>query len=87
MPECFPPRDSRKPPPARPKGGRTALRWTGKRPSGGDEISYDDAPNLQRVKTGVFGVLELSLRSDSYAWKFVRAAGKDFTDSGTTDCH
>jgi alkaline phosphatase len=54
---------------------------------GGSEISPDDAPNLQRVQTDVFGVLRLSLRSDSYAWKFVRAAGEDFTDSGTTTCH
>jgi alkaline phosphatase len=54
---------------------------------GGSEISYADAPNLQRVQTDVYGVLRLSLRSDSYAWKFVRAAGKDFTDSGTTTCH
>jgi len=54
---------------------------------GGGEISYGDAPNLQRVKTDVFGVLKLSLRSDSYEWKFVRAAGKAFTDSGTTSCH
>jgi len=54
---------------------------------GGDEISRADAPNLQRVKTGTYGVLKLSLRADSYAWKFVRAAGKTFTDSGTTSCH
>ena len=54
---------------------------------GGDEISYADAPNLQRVKTGTYGVLKLSLGSDSYSWKFVRAAGREFTDSGTTDCH
>jgi hypothetical protein len=54
---------------------------------GGDEISYADAPNLQRVKTGTYGVVKLSLRSDAYAWKFVHAAGKEFTDSGTTSCH
>jgi len=54
---------------------------------GGDEISREDAPNLQRVKVGTFGVLKLSLRADSYSWKFVRAAGKEFTDSGTTSCH
>ena len=46
-----------------------------------------DAPNLQRVKTGVYGVLKLGLRSDSYAWKFVPIAGQTFTDSGTTLCH
>jgi len=54
---------------------------------GGSEISPDDAPNLQRVKVGTYGVLKLGLRSDSYAWKFVRASGKAFADSGTTDCH
>ncbi len=54
---------------------------------GGGEISHADAPNLQRVKIDVYGVLKLSLRSDSYEWKFVRAAGKAFTDSGTTNCH
>ncbi len=26
-------------------------------------------------------------RFESYEWKFVRAAGKAFTDSGTTNCH
>src|SRR5918998_269468 len=54
---------------------------------GGDEISPEDAPNLQRVKVGTFGVLKLSLRSDSYTWKFVRASGEEFTDSGATGCH
>jgi calcineurin-like phosphoesterase family protein len=54
---------------------------------GGDEISYVDAPNLQRVKTDAVGVLKLTLRADSYAWKFVPIAGKTFTDSGTTNCH
>jgi len=54
---------------------------------GGEEISREDAPNLQRVKVGTYGVLKLGLRADSYAWKFVRASGKEFTDSGTTSCH
>ena len=54
---------------------------------GGSEISHADAPNLQRVKTDVYGVLKLTLRADSYSWKFVRAAGKRFKDSGTTSCH
>ncbi len=52
---------------------------------GGSEISHTDALNLQRVKIGVYGVI--SLRANSYAWKFVPIAGKTFTDSGTTDCH
>ena len=67
-------------------GIRQIVAGTGGQP-GGSDISYADAPNLQRVKTGTYGVLRLSLRSDSYSWKFVRAAGKEFTDSGTTSCH
>ena len=67
-------------------GIREIVAGTGGQP-GGSEISYADAPNLQRVKTGVFGVLRLSLRANSYEWKFVRAAGKAFTDSGSTSCH
>jgi hypothetical protein len=39
------------------------------------------------VKTDAVGVLKLTLRADSYAWKFVPTAGKTFTDSGTTNCH
>jgi hypothetical protein len=34
-----------------------------------------------------FGVLELTLHSTSYDWKFVPVAGASFTDSGTTSCH
>jgi len=67
-------------------GIRQIVAGTGGQP-GGSEISRADAPNLQRVKTDVYGVLKLSLRADSYAWKFVPIAGKTFTDSGTTSCH
>lgn len=34
-----------------------------------------------------FGVLKLTLGSNSYNWKFVPVAGKSFTDSGTGKCH
>jgi hypothetical protein len=35
-----------------------------------------------------FGVLEVSLLPDSYAWEFrPEAAGGSFTDSGVTACH
>ena len=54
---------------------------------GGSEISRTNAPNLQRVKTDVYGVLKLSLGAGFYAWKFVPIAGMTFTDSGTTRCH
>ena len=68
------------------KGIRQFVVGTGGEP-GGNDISRANAPNMQRVKTNVFGVLRLSLRADSYAWKFVPVAGKTFTDSGTTSCH
>ena len=42
---------------------------------------------MQRVKANVFGVLRLSLRADSYTWKFVPKAGQTFTDPGSTGCH
>ena len=45
-------------------------------------------PNSQVRKTGVFGVLELTLHPTSYDWKFVPAGGDmTFTDSGSTACH
>jgi hypothetical protein len=34
-----------------------------------------------------YGVLKLTLHSDSYDWQFVPVAGSTFTDSGSTDCH
>jgi hypothetical protein len=37
--------------------------------------------------TTAFGVLQLTLRSGAYDWRFRPAAGATFTDSGTTACH
>jgi plastocyanin len=34
-------------------------------------------------KTGVFGVLKLTLHDDSFDWNFIPIAGQTFTDSGT----
>jgi hypothetical protein len=35
-----------------------------------------------------FGILDLTLKADSYSWSFVPApGGKDFTDSGSANCH
>lgn len=34
-----------------------------------------------------YGVLELTLNSGSYAWKFIPIAGQSYTDSGTTNCY
>ena len=44
-------------------------------------------PNSQVRNASTYGVLRLTLNAGSYGWKFVPAAGKTFTDSGTTSCH
>jgi hypothetical protein len=54
---------------------------------GGSEISPDDAPNLQRVQTDVFGVLRLSLRSDSYCVEVRAHSGQDLHRFGHHHCH
>ena len=54
---------------------------------GGTEIHKDQTPNLKKGEVGTPGVLRLSLRTDSYAWKFVPIAGRSFTDTGTDNCH
>jgi hypothetical protein len=46
-------------------------------PIGGVEV-YNDETN---------GVLKLTLRSKSYAWRFISAEGEGFTDSGKASCH
>ncbi|MGH3147804.1 MAG: hypothetical protein ACRDTR_18580 [Rubrobacter sp.] len=67
-------------------GIRQFVVGTGGSP-GGSEIYRSQAPNLQVVRTDTFGVIKLSLRADSYAWRFVPIAGKTFTDSGKGRCH
>jgi hypothetical protein len=44
-------------------------------------------PNSELRRTGVFGVLKLTLHATSYDWQFISAAGNTFTDSGTGACH
>ncbi len=44
-------------------------------------------PNSLVRNASSFGVLKLALRSGDYAWKFVPAAGKTYTDSGRGACH
>ena len=43
--------------------------------------------NSQARGEGVWGVLQLTLRDGSYSWRFVRAAGAAFSDSGSGRCH
>ena len=45
------------------------------------------AANSQVIITGVYGVLELSLRPDGYTWAFVGEPGKTENDSGQGECH
>jgi hypothetical protein len=45
------------------------------------------AANSQVIITGVYGVLELSLGSGSYSWRFVSEAGKTEGDGGSGKCH
>jgi len=46
-----------------------------------------EQPNSEVREAGTHGVLRLTLRPSSYAWRFVPIAGQSFTDTGTTDCH
>ena len=34
-----------------------------------------------------YGVLRLTLRADSYDWRFVPVAGSTYSDSGSSSCH
>jgi acid phosphatase type 7 len=43
--------------------------------------------NSEVAQNTTFGVLRLTLRPTSYAWRFVPVAGGGFSDSGATPCH
>lgn len=54
--------------------------------TGGRSLYAFEGPRLENTRArndDTYGVLKLRLRSDSYSWRFVRAAGGDFTDSGS----
>jgi hypothetical protein len=44
-------------------------------------------PGSEVRESQTFGVLRLTLRAGSYAWRFVPVAGARFTDSGSGRCH
>ena len=44
------------------------------------------APNSEVRDSSTFGVLQLTLGSDAYAWRFRPAVGS-FTDAGSASCH
>jgi len=44
-------------------------------------------PNSEARNSTAYGVLKLTLHSNSYDWEFVPVAGQTYTDNGTTACH
>jgi len=50
-------------------------------------IRSTHAGNSQVIITGVYGVLKLSLRPDSYDWEFIPEPGKTEGDGGSGTCH
>ncbi|GAA0207815.1 hypothetical protein GCM10010492_01750 [Saccharothrix mutabilis subsp. mutabilis] len=44
-------------------------------------------PNSEARNSDTYGVLKLTLRSNSFDWQFVPQSGKTYSDSGTQSCH
>src|SRR3989441_1042335 len=44
-------------------------------------------PNSEVRNGTTYGVLKLTLDTDTYSWEFVPIAGQTFSDAGTTACH
>jgi hypothetical protein len=57
-------------------GGRSLYPWPGA-PGPYTEVRANDT----------YGLLELTLRSADFSWRFVPAGGGSFTDSGHAACH
>lgn len=67
-------------------GIRTIIAGTGGTSHG--SFGVPDAPNIEVRDRSSYGVLKLTLSSDSsYAWQFVPVAGATFRDAGTARCH
>ena len=50
-------------------------------------LSSNPDPQVEVRQRTTYGVLELTLHSASYSWRFVPEAGRTFTDIGTQNCH
>lgn len=61
----------------RPRPGGKSRRGLSRTPPG----------NAEARSASAYGVLTLTLRPDSYDWRFVAEAGRTFTDSGSHPCH
>lgn len=57
--------------------------------TGGANPGYfsETQPNSEARERGVYGVLQLTLREDSYGWEFLPVAGQKFHESGEGRCH
>jgi acid phosphatase type 7 len=70
-------------------GIREFIVGTGGAP--GDAYTYASHPldpnEVIRNQTIQYGVLKLTLSTNSYTWNFLPAAGSTLTDSGTSVCH
>ena len=44
-------------------------------------------PNSQKATSQTFGVLELTLHSGSYEWRFLAEGSSSFSDTGSASCH
>src|SRR6185503_3475079 len=44
-------------------------------------------PNSEVRRSGTYGVLKLTLSTDTYQWQFVPVAGTTFNESGSGTCH
>jgi acid phosphatase type 7 len=77
--------------PQDPGGGRDDARGIRQFVAGTGGLSHyafgATKPNSEVRNADTFGVLKLTLRSNSYEWEFVPQAGKGFTDSGSSRCH
>jgi acid phosphatase type 7 len=56
--------------------------------TGGHSLrTFASSPTSEVRSADSFGVLELAMASDRYAWRFVPAAPDTFTDAGSAGCH
>ena len=57
--------------------------------TGGRSISVPTKvhPHSEVRNGATYGVMELTLNTGSYSWRFVPEAGESFTDAGTNNCH
>ena len=66
------------------RGIRSFIVGTG----GANHTSIESvAANSELRNASTYGILKLTLHSNSYDWRFVPEAGRTFSDSGTGQCH